>query len=81
MIACYQHGVLAEVPASRLDDVYLINANSGSTMLARFDQKARWKATVWNCLGEIQTEEEWEPEGLVEWKIPECGMVRLQKVR
>lgn len=81
VIACYQHGVLAEVPASRLDDVYLINANSGSTMLARFDQKARWKATVWNCLGEIQTEEEWEPEGLVEWKIPECGMVRLQKVR
>lgn len=79
IIGCYQKGHLIEVSASRLDDVYVLNANCGSELLVRFDQDANWKLTVCDCAGKPVREESVELSGLCVIPVPESGFIRLQK--
>lgn len=80
VIACYEKNYLVEVPASRLSDMHLVNANAGREMLLRFDAPAQWKAVVRDCTGQIVREETLSLSGLCCLPVPECGLVRLEKV-
>lgn len=80
IFACYQRNYRMNVPASRLKEFYLINANSGTNMLACFDQPARWKMVVRNCIGTIAREEEHILSGWTELKSPECGLIQFEKI-
>lgn len=79
IIACYEKNYLIEAPASHLEEMYLVNANSGGELLVRFDAPAQWRAVVRDCTGEIVREETLPLSGLVTIPAPECGLVHLKR--
>lgn len=78
IVACYQKNYLVNVNAA-MNDVYILNANSGRELLLAFDQKAAWTLTVCDCMGEVVRETQLENDLLMKIDVPECGLIRLKK--
>ena len=80
IIGCYQKGHLIEFAASRLNEAYLINANSGNELLIRFDEDGAWQLRVYDCMGKLKREESGDFGGLCEIAVPESGLIHLKRM-
>ena len=79
IVACYQRNHVVELSAA-LDEVVVLNANSGSVLTLAFDRAAEWELTVYNCAGDAVRTERYANALLDRLNVPECGMIRMKRV-
>lgn len=79
VIAVYQENRVVDLPASKLDEVWIVSANAGKSVLLRADTAAEWEIVARNCLGDAVDETVRMIDGLAEIAAPECGMLHLKK--
>ncbi len=79
VIADYLSGYVAKLPASKLNECYIINANSGSTLIVDADENAEWKIEVMNPLGEIVRVESVKLSGICAIGVPAYGLIHMTR--
>lgn len=78
VIGCYQANYVVPVKTG-LDDVMVLNANSGNSLVLSFDDAAAWNLTVCDCTGEVIREERMKNAPLMRIDVPQSGFIRLKK--
>ena len=63
-----------------IDEMYILNANSGGAVIMEFGAYAGYEAQVYNCIGEKIAEGTLEATPITKLPVPEAGFVHLKKV-
>lgn len=81
IIAGYADGYCVKLPASTLNECYVINANSGSELILRADAAAAWDAEVMDCMGAHVRTERVSISGITAIAVPAYGLVHMTKAK
>ena len=79
IIADYLSGYIVRLPASKLAECYIINANSGSTLVIDADESAIWNIEVMNPMGEVVRTESKELNGISTISVPAYGLIHMMR--
>ena len=78
VIAVYEKGHSVRINPA-IDEMYIINANSGAAVIMEFAAYAGYEAAVYDCTGEKTAEGRLEASPITRLPVPEAGFIHLKK--
>ena len=79
VIAVYEKGHSVRINPA-IDEMYIINANSGGAVIMEFGAYAGYDAKVYDCTGELTAEGKLEATPITKLPVPMAGFVHLKKI-
>lgn len=79
IIAVYEKGHSVRINPN-IDEMYIINANSGAAVIMEFGAYAEFEAKVYDCTGELTAQGKLEAVPINKLPVPSAGFIHLKKM-
>ena len=79
VIAGYLSGYCVKLPASKLRECYVVNANSGTELMLKADSAANWNIEVMDCTGAHVRTERVSISGITAINVPAYGLIHMTR--
>ena len=79
VIAGYLSGYCVKLPASKLRECYVVNANSGNELMLKADSAANWNIEVMDCTGAHVRTERVSISGITAISVPAYGLIHMTR--